>query len=124
MSEDQPTCDVCGKPATNSSSDLIEGEPVEGPTPDGKETTLWATWEKFGDVQYGCDEHPTVAALYKRVGPPQLGPSQFEAWCLARAMLNQALESIGKTELEWETSKDDERNCPDCKTASLSGSSA
>lgn len=67
MSEETvPTCDECDREATQGAQDLKEGDPVEGP--DGK---IWATWEPFFDVRWGCEEHPVESVEYDKKGRPK-----------------------------------------------------
>lgn len=86
--EFDPICDACGAPATNSCRDLIEGEP-EADT----EGRLWATWEPFGDRQFGCDEHPVTGATYYKDGRTKIGLSGIEAWNLAAVKIRRELEA-------------------------------
>lgn len=74
------SCDVCGKPATNACNDIVETDPVRD-----ESGTLWATWEKFGDTQYGCDEHPTKSATHYQNGTVEI--DDVESYLLRHCIL-------------------------------------
>lgn len=65
-------CDICGAGATNSARDIKEGSPVEG-----RDGTLWATWEPVGKVKYGCEKHPTHSVI---TGPSASLVVNAEKW--------------------------------------------
>lgn len=56
---DQPTCDVCGKPATTGAVDILE-EP-------NYDTGVMA-YQPIGPKKYGCDEHPAVSETHQSAG--------------------------------------------------------
>lgn len=63
MADKQPTCDVCGKPATNSAVD----EMVAPHFASGMQIR-----QPVGGARYGCDEHPAKSYEHKFSGWSQL----------------------------------------------------
>lgn len=58
--DEEPTCDVCGEPATNRAIDMLRHE-VPG-------AAVKVT--EIGAPQYGCEKHPAELVIHRTEIPP------------------------------------------------------